>query len=107
NLKVIVSVFQALIKIVSIGGFLLETASFIAQYCLVDFIMTVNGAPVIRPIQVAGKGEVVRAEPHGPGAGFAIAVKCKREIDLNLSELAILEKSGSRTPPTRLEATQS
>ena len=35
---------------------------------------------MIRPIQVVGEGEVVRVEPHGPGARFVIAVKCKRPI---------------------------
>jgi len=71
---------QAVSKNVSIGGFLLETASPIPQRCPVSFIMTLHGGPVIRPIQVAGEGEVVRVEPHGPGARFAIAVKCKRPI---------------------------
>jgi UDP-N-acetylglucosamine 2-epimerase (non-hydrolysing) len=42
--------------------------------------MTSHGGPVTRPIQVTGEGEVARVESHGPGAGFAIAVKCKRPI---------------------------
>ena len=71
---------QAVCKNVSIGGFLLETASPIPQHCPVSFIMTLHGGPVIRPIQVAGEGEVVRVEPHRPDARFAIAVKCKRPI---------------------------
>ena len=33
-------------------------------------------------------GEVVRVEPLGPGAGFAVAIKCKREIERNLSAFA-------------------
>ena len=82
------SELQAVTKDVSIGGLLLETASLIPQHCPVDFIMTLHGGPVTRPIQVIGEGEVVRVEPHGPGAGFAIAIKCKREIQLNLPELA-------------------
>ena len=84
-----VSELQAVTKNVSICGFLLETTSIIPQYCLVDFIMTLHGAPVIRPIQVTGKGEVVRVEPHGPGAGFAVAIKCERELELNLPYFAI------------------
>ena len=43
---------------------------------------------VVYSIQVVGEGDVVRVEQHGPGAGFAIAIKCKREIQLNLSEVA-------------------
>ena len=83
-----VSELQAVTKDVSVGGLLIETASPIPQHCPVDFIMTLHGGPVIRPVQVVGEGDVVRVEPHGPGAGFAIAIKCKREIQLNLPELA-------------------
>ena len=50
--------------------------------------MTLHGGSVTRPIQVMGEGEVVRVEPHGLDAGFAIAIKCKRELQLNLPELA-------------------
>ena len=82
-----VSELQAVTKDVSVGGLLIETASPIPPHCPVDFIMTLHGGPVI-PIQVVGEGDVVRVEAHGPGAGFAIAIKCKREIQLNLSEVA-------------------
>ena len=82
-----VSELQAVTKDVSVGGLLIETASPIPQHSPVDFIMTLHGGPVI-PIQVVGEGDVVRVEAHGPGAGFAIAIKCKREIQLNLSEVA-------------------
>ncbi len=75
-----VSELQAVSKNVSIGGLLLETDSRIPQCCPVSFVMTVNGGPVIRPIQFVGEGEVVRVEPDAAGAGFAIAVKCKRPM---------------------------
>jgi hypothetical protein len=42
--------------------------------------MTVRGHHVIGPTQIVGEGEVVRVEPHSSGAGFAIAVECKRPI---------------------------
>ena len=83
-----VSEHQAVTKNVSIGGLLIETASSIPQHCPVDFTMTLHGGPLLRPIRVVGEGEVVRVEPHGPGAGFAVAIKCNREIQLNLSQLA-------------------
>ena len=83
-----VSELQAVTKDVSIGGLLLETRSPIPQRCPVDFIMTLHGGTVTRPIRVTGEGEVVRIEPHGLGAGFAIAIKCKHELQLNLPELA-------------------
>jgi hypothetical protein len=79
---------QAVTKNVSICGLLLETTSSIPEHCRVNFIMTVHGGHVTRPIPVMGDGQVVRVEPHGPGAGFAVAIKCKREIQLNLPELA-------------------
>jgi hypothetical protein len=71
---------QAVTRNVSIDGFLIETASPIPQHCSVDFVMTLQGGLVILPLQVAGRGKVMRIEPHGPSAGFAIAVKCKRTI---------------------------
>ena len=88
HLEDLVSELQAVTKDVSIGGLLIETASPIPQRCPVDFIMKQHGGPVTRPIQVMGEGEVVRVEPHGLDAGFAIAIKCKRELQLNLPELA-------------------
>ena len=88
HLEDLVSELQAVTKDVSIGGLLLESASPIPQRCPVDFVMTLHGGSVTRPIQVMGEGEVVRVEPHGLDAGFAIAIKCKRELQLNLPELA-------------------
>ena len=35
---------------------------------------------MVRPIRRAGGGEVVRVEPAGPGAWFAIALACKHPI---------------------------
>ena len=83
-----VSELQTVTKNVSVGGLLLESASPIPQHCPLSFVITVHGGSVIRPIQVLGVGEVVRVESHGPGAGFAIAVKCKRKIQLKLPGLA-------------------
>jgi len=77
-----VSELQALTKNVSVSGLLLETASPVPQDCPIDFTMTVHGGSVIRPIPIVGEGKVVRVEPHRPGAGFAVAIKCKREIEL-------------------------
>jgi hypothetical protein len=59
---------------------LLETDSSIPQHCDVSFIITVRQHHIVGPIQLVGEGEVVRVEPHLSGAGFAIAVKCKRPI---------------------------
>ena len=83
-----VSELQTVTKNVSVGGLLLESVSPIPQHCPLSFVITLHGGSVIRPIQVLGAGEVVRVESHGPGAGFAIAVKCERKIQLKLPGLA-------------------
>jgi PilZ domain len=75
-----VSGLQAVSNNVSIGGVLLETDSSIPQHCDVSFIITVRQHHIVGPIQLVGEGEVVRVEPHLSGAGFSIAVKCKRPI---------------------------
>jgi hypothetical protein len=33
---------------------------------------------VVRPIRLAGEGEVVRVETTGPGVWFAVTVACKQ-----------------------------
>ena len=39
-----------------------------------------GGPPIIRPIELAGEGEVVRVEAGGLEAGFGIAVKSTTPI---------------------------
>jgi hypothetical protein len=75
-----VSELRAVSNNISLGGVLLETDSAIPQHCDVRFIVTVRGHHIIGPTQIVGEGEVVRVEPHSSGAGFAIAVQCKRPI---------------------------
>jgi hypothetical protein len=75
-----VSEIQAIARNVSVGGLLLETPSAIPLLCPVSFTVTLQGGPVIHPVQVRGKGKIVRVESHGPGAGFAIALKCSRPL---------------------------
>jgi PilZ domain-containing protein len=75
-----VSELEAVSNNLSLGGVLLEADSPIPQYCDVSFIMTVKEHPIVGSTQVVGEGKVLRIEPHPSGAGFAIAVKCKRPI---------------------------
>jgi len=75
-----VSELWAVSNNISLGGVLLEIDSAIPQHCAVSFIVTVRGHHIIGPIQITGEGEVVRVEPHASGAGFAVAVACKRPI---------------------------
>jgi hypothetical protein len=82
---------DAISKNVSVGGVLLEAESPIPQHCEVTFLMKVHGEHIVRPIQLAGEGEVVRVEPVESGEGFAIAVQCRRPI----TELRYLWKNPS------------
>jgi hypothetical protein len=75
-----VSELWAVSNNISLGGVLLEIDSAIPQHSAVSFIVTVRGHHIIGPIQIAGEGEIVRVEPHASGAGFAVAVACKRPI---------------------------
>ena len=75
-----VSELRAISRNISLGGVLLEADSALPQHCDVSFIVTVRGHHIIGPTQIVGEGEVVRVEPQRSGAGFAIAVKCKRPI---------------------------
>jgi hypothetical protein len=70
--------FEAVSRNISVGGLLLETSSVIPQHSPVSFIVTVQGAQVVHPIQFAGEGNVVRVDPKE--SAFAIAVECKRPI---------------------------
>ena len=72
--------FDAVSRNVSIGGLLLETGFEIPADSLVSFTMTLHGGKVIRPIRLTGEGQVVRVEPSGLGAGFAVAVSCTYPI---------------------------
>jgi PilZ domain len=90
-----ISELRAISNNISLGGVLLEADSSIPQHCDVSFTMTVRGHHIIGPTQIVGDGEVVRVEPHSSGAGFAIAVECKRPI----SELQVyLPASASQEP---------
>lgn len=75
-----ISELRAVSNNISLGGVLLETDSAIPQHSAVSFIVTVRGHHIIGPIQIAGEGEIVRVEPRASGAGFAVAVACKRPI---------------------------
>lgn len=70
----------AVSKNVSLGGLLVETYDQVPLHTRVHLTMNVVGLSSGRPVQLRGEGEIVRVEPLGPSAGFAIAVECKRPI---------------------------
>jgi c-di-GMP-binding flagellar brake protein YcgR len=75
-----VSEIRAISTNISLGGVLLLADSAIPQHCDVSFTVIVRDHEIIGSTQIMGEGEVIRVEPHSSGAGFAIAVACKRPI---------------------------
>jgi hypothetical protein len=65
---------------VSIGGLLLKVNDPVPVRTQVSLTMAVHDPRLRRPVQLLGKGAVVRVERLEPGAGFAIAIECKRPI---------------------------
>jgi hypothetical protein len=65
---------------VSIGGLLLKVNDPVPVRTRVSLTMAVEDPWRRRPIQLLGKGAVVRVERLGSGAGFALAIECKRPI---------------------------
>jgi hypothetical protein len=65
---------------VSIGGLLLKVSDPVPVRTRVSLKMAVDDPRLRRPIQLLGKGAVVRVERLESGAGFAIAIQCKRPI---------------------------
>jgi hypothetical protein len=68
-------------KNVSVGGLLVTANDQVPLHTPVSLTMNVVGPRFRRPVRLSGEGEVVRVESLGPGAGFAIAVQCKRPIE--------------------------
>jgi hypothetical protein len=75
-----VSDLPATSRNVSVGGLLLQVPSPVMKHSSVIFKMMVQGGPVLRPVELAGEGKVVRLEPQAAGLGFEIAVECSRPI---------------------------
>ena len=77
---------------VSMGGLLVQATGEIPLRTKVRLTMKVMGPWSRRAVRIKGQGEVVRVEPLGPGAGFAIAVKCSRPLTEIKSQLQTLEE---------------
>jgi len=69
---------KAITRNLSLGGLLLETTSMIPQNSELSFVMTIEGNPVVRPIELVGKGNVVRVEKTSHLV--RLAVECKSRI---------------------------
>ena len=65
---------------VSIGGFLLKATDPLPTQTQVSLTIEVKGPRLRHSVRLRGEGKVVRVERLEAGAGFAIAIECKRPI---------------------------
>lgn len=65
---------------ISIGGLLLQASDPLEPHTRVKVRVEVQSPLSGRSVRLNGEGEVIRVEAMGPGAGYAIAVECKRPI---------------------------
>ena len=68
------------IRNISLGGLLLEAACSIPCGTPVEFIITVGGGTISRPVKLTGAGEVVRLEPKETPNKFGIALAFSQPI---------------------------
>lgn len=71
---------EATSKNISIGGLLLKSSDPLEPHTHVKVTIEVRSPLSGRSVKLNGEGEVIRVEPIGAGAGYAIAVECKRPI---------------------------
>jgi PilZ domain len=70
----------AVVRNISLGGLLLEAAYSIPCGTPVEFIITVGGGLISRPVKLTGAGEVVRVEPKETPDKFGIALAFSQPI---------------------------
>jgi hypothetical protein len=71
---------EAVSKNVSVGGLLVRSSLMIPEHAHVTFVLTVHGEEAVRPIHLAGEGEIVRVQREEANAAFVMAVKCKAPV---------------------------
>lgn len=71
---------EGISKNVSMGGVLVKASDHVPTRTQVSLTMDVRGPRLRRPVRLLGEGEVVRVERLEAGAGFAIAIECRRPI---------------------------
>ena len=74
---------------VSIGGFLVRSASVIPLHTPITFLISVHAEHGVRPIHLVGEGKIVRVERNEGDATFSIAVQCKvpvTQLEQHLSQ---------------------
>jgi hypothetical protein len=76
----VVTEIQAISQNVSIGGFLVKSATMIPEHTPVTFVISMQGEVAVEPVYLRGKGEIVRVEKCQAEGMFAMAVGCKYPI---------------------------
>lgn len=83
------SSLDTLSRNVSLGGMLLDSKLPVPLDIPVLLTMTLDGEPIVRPLQITAEGRVVRVDKSK--SGFAIAVQCTRPLSRIESLLAVSE----------------
>lgn len=84
----LVSELDTVSRNVSAGGFLLDAPALIPQGASVRFVMFLRNGQFMQPVELSGRGTVVRVETQGAEGAFGIAVKCTgpiRQLDATRS----------------------
>lgn len=79
--------FETVSRNISLGGMLLETEVLIPQSTEVSFVLTLQGRHMVRPVDLAGSGQVVRVQRNESGTGYAIALQCSQPL-VDMANLA-------------------
>lgn len=72
--------FETISKNVSISGMLLRSNDSLPPRTRVSLTMDVQDPRLRRPVRLLSEGEVVRVERLKSGAGFSVAIECKRPL---------------------------
>lgn len=73
------SAADAVSRNVSIGGLLVDCPVLIPRHSAVNFVIDLGGH-TLRPVELAGEGEVVRVGRAVARNEFAVALECKNPI---------------------------
>ena len=74
-----ISAVDTVSKNISVGGLALDCPVSIPEHSPVSFVISLLGR-TLRPIELAGEGEVVRVERLKPATDFCVAVSCRTPI---------------------------
>lgn len=71
---------QTITENISVGGLLLRATAPIPHEAPLNFVLTLHGGRIVRPIQLTGQGHVVRVQMEESGPDFLLAVQCNQPL---------------------------